>query len=198
MYYVRAFGMNPKVGGSSSPQVETFFVSKTSTLSQEHPFVCRKWFFFPRTVSISNINFQIQMKKILKNLYCFPYRIEAYNKQVRFKIQYMHIEKTGWVSLSTILLTQWGRVKHICVGKLTIIGSDNGLTPGCYQAINWTNAGKLSIGAPGTNFSEISIGIQTFPFKKMHLKMSFAKWRPFCHCLHVLTSKTFVKCTTHQ
>ena len=71
----------------------------------------------------------------------------------------MHIEKTGWVSLSTILLTQWGRVKHICVGKLTIIGSDNCLTPGCYQAINWRKAGKLSIGPPGTNFSEISIGI---------------------------------------
>ena len=31
---VRAFGMNPKVGGSSSPQVETFSVSKTLTLSR--------------------------------------------------------------------------------------------------------------------------------------------------------------------
>ena len=38
-----AFGMNPKVGGSSPPQVETFSFSKTLTLSQEHPFVCRKW-----------------------------------------------------------------------------------------------------------------------------------------------------------
>ena len=37
---IRAFGMNPKVGGSSPPQVETFFVSKILTLSQEHPFVC--------------------------------------------------------------------------------------------------------------------------------------------------------------
>ena len=33
---VRAFGMNPKVGGSSPSQVETFSVSKTLTLSQEH------------------------------------------------------------------------------------------------------------------------------------------------------------------
>ena len=31
----------------------------------------------------------------------------------------------------------------------------------------------------GTNFSEILIGIQTFLFKKMHLKMSSAQWRPF-------------------
>ena len=44
---VRAFGMNPKVGCSSPPQVETFSVSKTLTLSQEHPFVCRKWMLFP-------------------------------------------------------------------------------------------------------------------------------------------------------
>ena len=55
--------------------------------------------------------------------------------------------------------------------KLTIIGSDNGLSPARRQAIIWTNAGILLIGSLGTNFSEISIGIQTFSFKKMHLKM---------------------------
>ena len=43
----RAFGMNSKVGGSSLPQVETFFVSKSSTLSQEHPFVTPKWMLVP-------------------------------------------------------------------------------------------------------------------------------------------------------
>ena len=31
-----------------------------------------------------------------------------------------------------------------------------------------------------TNFSEIRIKIQNFSFMKMHLKMSSAKWRPFC------------------
>ena len=45
--YIRAIGMNPKVGRSSPPQVETFSVSKTLTLSQEHPFVCRKWMLLP-------------------------------------------------------------------------------------------------------------------------------------------------------
>ena len=67
----------------------------------------------------------------------------------------------------------------LCVGKLTIIGSDNGLSPGRCQAIIWTNAGILLIGPLGTNFNEILIGIQTFSFKKMHLKMSSAKWRLF-------------------
>ena len=31
---------------------------------------------------------------------------------------------------SFCFLTYWGRVTHICVNKLTIIGSDNGLSPG--------------------------------------------------------------------
>ena len=43
------------------------------------------------------------------------------------------------------MLTHWGRVTHICVGKLTIIGSDNGLSPDRQQAIVWTNAGLLLI-----------------------------------------------------
>ena len=68
---------------------------------------------------------------------------------------------------------------HICVGKLTTIGSDNGLSPGRRQAIIRTNTGILLMGPLGTNLSEILIGIQKFSFKKMYLKMSSAKWRPF-------------------
>ena len=75
-------------------------------------------------------------------------------------------------------LIHWGRVMHICVGKLTIIRSDNGLSPGRRRAIIWTNAGILLIRPLGTNFSEVLIGIQPFSFKKMYLKM-YAKWRPF-------------------
>ena len=84
-------------------------------------------------------------------------------------------------------LTHWGRVMHICVSRLTITGSDNGLSPGRRQAIIWTNAGILLIWPLGTNFSEISIAIQTFSFKKIHLKMLSGKWRPFCLGLNVLT-----------
>ena len=51
-------------------------------------------------------------------------------------------------------LTHWDQVTHICVGKLTIIGSDNSLSPGQRQAIVWTNAGILLIEPLGTNFSE--------------------------------------------
>ena len=42
-----------------------------------------------------------------------------------------------------------GRVTHICVSKLNIIGSDNGLSPGRRQAIIWTNVWILLIGPLG-------------------------------------------------
>ena len=78
------------------------------------------------------------------------------------------------------VLTHWGRVTHICVSKLIIIGSDNGLSPGRRQAIIWTNAGIMSIGTLGTNFSAILIDILRLSLKKMRLKRSSSKWRLFC------------------
>ena len=85
--------------------------------------------------------------------------------------------------------THWGRVTHICVSKLTIIDSDNGLSPGRRQAIIWTNAGILVIGPLRTTFSEILIEIYLFLFKKMHLKMSSGKWLPFRLGLNVLIDR---------
>ena len=89
-----------------------------------------------------------------------------------------------------IPLTHWGRVTHICVSDLTSIGSDNDLSPGRRQAIIWTNTGTLLMGPLRTNFSEIFSEIRSFSFKKMHLKMSSAKWRPFCFGLNVLQGST--------
>ena len=75
---------------------------------------------------------------------------------------------------------------HICISKLTIVGSDNGLSPGRRQAIIWTNAGILLIGPLGTNFDDILIKIYIFSFQKMHLKMSSGNWQPHCLGLNVL------------
>ena len=83
-------------------------------------------------------------------------------------------------------LTHWGRVTHICVSDQTIIGSDNALSPDRRQAIIRTNAGILLIDPLGTNFNEILIEIHIFSLKKIHLKMSSGKWRPFCPGLNVL------------
>ena len=83
-------------------------------------------------------------------------------------------------------LTHWGRVTHICVSKITIIGSDNGLSPGRRQAIIWTNVRILLIWNLGTNFNEIFSEIHTFSFKKMLFKMSSAQWRLFRLGVNVL------------
>ena len=74
----------------------------------------------------------------------------------------------------------------MCVSTLTISGSDNGLLPGRRQAIISPNDGILLIGPLGTNVSEILSEIHTFSLKKIHLKMSSAKWRLFCFSLNVL------------
>ena len=78
-------------------------------------------------------------------------------------------------------LTHWGWVMHICVSKLTIICSENGLSPGRRQAIIWTNAGVLLNGTLGTKFDEIFIEIHTFSIKKMHLKN--VVWKMVAICL---------------
>ena len=90
------------------------------------------------------------------------------------------------ISSEITVLTHWGRLTHMCVSKLTIIGSDNGLSPGRRQAIIWTNAGILLIKPLETNFSELLIKIHTFTLKKIHFKMSSGKWRLFCLDLNVL------------
>ena len=107
---------------------------------------------------------------------------------VSFAVQCLN-DLTAWSSClvtHVYVLTHLGRVTHICVNKLTIIGSDNGLPSDRRQAIIWTNAGILLIGPLGTNFSGILIQILKFSFKKMRLKVSSAKWRPFCLGLNVL------------
>ena len=70
--------------------------------------------------------------------------------------------KIGTSNALYLSKARWGWVTHISIGKLTIIGSDNGLSPGQRQADIRTNAGILFIGPLGTNLSEILITIQTF------------------------------------
>ena len=49
-------------------------------------------------------------------------------------------------------LTHWGRMTHICIGDLTTIVSDKGLSPNQRQVINCTNAEVLLIEPLGTKF----------------------------------------------
>ena len=117
------------------------------------------------------------------------------------RIFFKKIHLTADLDLKVIWLTRWHHengsrdltkcsytscIDEDCYIKLTIIGSDNGLSPGRRQAIIWTNDGILSIRTFQTHFSEIVSEIHTFLFKKMHFKMSSGKWRPSCLGLNVI------------
>ena len=104
-------------------------------------------------------------------------------EQKKTYLQKIWIPSEKWKSP----LANWNRVTHICVRKLIIIGSDNGLSPGRRQIIIWTNARILLIWPLGIQFTEISIEIHILSFKTMHLNTSSATCRPFCLGLNVLT-----------
>ena len=79
-----------------------------------------------------------------------------------------------------IALTHWGRVTHICVGYLFIIGSDNGSLSGRRQAIIQTNAGILLIGP----LQQTSVKFES-EFKHFHWRKYIWKCRlgNVCHYL---------------
>ena len=74
----------------------------------------------------------------------------------------------------------------ICVSNLTIIGSDNGLSPGRRHAIIWTNAGIFLIGPSETNILQwnfnrnSSIAFQENVFECVVYEMAAILSRPQC------------------
>ena len=78
-------------------------------------------------------------------------------------------------------LTHWGRVTHICVGNLIIIGSDNGLSPDRRQATLSESVLEYTLQWHFNRNSYIFI-------KKMHFKMSSGKWPLFYLQTRVLLS----------
>ena len=96
-----------------------------------------------------------------------------------------------FISVYTAIWCQLDNLSNTTVSSLLIspkrriyasvsIGSGNGLSPVRWQAFTRTNADLLSIRPLVTNFSQIQIEIKNFSLMKMHLKMSSAKWQPFC------------------
>ena len=137
----------------------------------------------------------------------------TFNSMLSFLFYYVNLPKGELlVNLCVSTLIDWGRVTRICVGNLTIIGSDNCLSPGRHHAIIWTDAGILLIGPSKTDFNEIihfhsrkcpliarfmgptwgpsgadmtQVGSRWAPWTL--LSGSSGRWRPFCLGLHVLT-----------
>ena len=129
--------------------------------------------------------YAIQIAIWISIVYVIAYRKIAIWVSHKLSSMYVHFDLCTPLTAVTGL-THWGRAAHICVSKITNIGSDNGLSPRRHQAIILTNAGMLLIRPFWTKFSKIVIEIQTISFKTMHLKMSL-KWRPFCPDLNVIT-----------
>ena len=108
---------------------------------------------------------------------------------------FFHIQASAPTGL-TCAVFLWGRVTHICVSNLTIIGSDNGLSPGWRQAIIWTNAGILFIGPFGTNqwnFNRNSnIFIQENAFESVICEMvAILSWSQCVKMSHSLICNAF-------
>ena len=82
-----------------------------------------------------------------------------------------------------ISLTHRGRVTHLCVSKLNIIGSDNGLSPlyshylnQCWNIVNWDPGNKLQ-----WNINQNSwIFIKENPSQNVVWKMAAILSRPQC------------------
>ena len=75
------------------------------------------------------------------------------------------------------------------------IVSGNGLSHVRRQSITWTKCWRvIQYELSRTNFNELWIKIPSFSFREIYLKVSSAKWRPFCPCLNSLE----VPITLHQ
>ena len=96
-------------------------------------------------------------------------------------LKYCH-KHTHIVNFSYIL-THWGRVMHICISELNIIGSDNGLA---LTRHFWTNAGILLIWPLGTDFSEMLIKIHIFFIQANAWEIVICEVRAICLSLDVL------------
>ena len=86
------------------------------------------------------------------------------------------------INANALVLTHWGRVTHICVGNLTIIGSGLGWSAPshylnhCWNIVNWTLRNKLQ-----WNFNQNScIAIEENVFEYVFCEMAFMLYRPQC------------------
>ena len=80
-------------------------------------------------------------------------------------------------------LTHWGRVMHICISKLTIIGSENGLVTSHYLN-QWWNIVNRTLG----NKLQWNLNQNLYILIQGNaLENVVWKWRPFCLSFNELT-----------
>ena len=86
--------------------------------------------------------------------YIIRVRLDKYVKSPEYKCTKTQLKCT--------CITHGGRVTHIYVGRITIMGSDDGLSPGRFQPIIWTSAKILLSGPVGTNKRNIHWNVNIF------------------------------------
>ena len=80
-------------------------------------------------------------------------------------------------------LTHWSRVMHICISKLTILGSDNGLAPSHYLNQGWNIVNWILRSKPQWNLNRNSyISIQENVFENVIWKVAAILWH---QCVNV-------------
>ena len=103
--------------------------------------------------------------------------------------------QAGLVNMIGVVAIQWRStwncsplkwhviVMHVCINNLTVIGSDNGLSPARHQDIIWIKAGILLTQTLGINYSEIlkwntCIVIQENAFENVVFEMVKILYQP--------------------
>ena len=99
-----------------------------------------------RRQGINNHQIRIMCMLSLNLLYFIITRCNISRASIFLEISKDILNDYVSLLIGSTILTHWGRLTHISVGNLTIICSDNGLSPGRCQAIIWIAAGLLSIG----------------------------------------------------
>ena len=97
-----------------------------------------------------------------------------------FILEVEYVISMMWYQIAPCFLNNWGRVTHICVNKVSIVDSDNGLVPGgvnkCWNIVDWTLRNRIH-----WTFNQNSyIFIQENPFKNVVWKMAAILSRPRC------------------
>ena len=130
--------------------------------------------------STNYTSFNMWARQLVWNFKGYLWNSTQNTPPIHWKIQFIYIVEN---------LTHWGRVTHIWVSKLIIIGSDNGLSPG-----QWRNIVNLGL---GNKFQWNRNRIW-----KNRLKVSSAKWRRFClnelRAPRSMSPQASLKCTSDQ
>ena len=143
-----------------------------SLMHWKYFWLCSGWFHYMETFMLYNMHVEFFLVRLVELVVWMfgrkrTQRWQSFPLRVEWKMIYVGLRRFAWSNivlnfLQHVLcdakqiwprrqashsqrLTHWDRVMHTCVGNLTIIGSDNGLSPGRCQAIMWNNAGILLI-----------------------------------------------------